>query len=216
MRAAIYNPYLDTLGGGERYTIFAALAFVKAGYRVDIEWPEAEIKQKLEKRFGIDLSEINFVADIKRGDGYDLCFWVSDGSIPNLKARKNLLHFQVPFRSVNGKNLINKMKLFRITKIICNSYFTKQIIDSEYGVDSLVIYPPVDVSKMRPKKKEDLIIYVGRFSELVQAKRQDVLISAFKKFYDAGNNSWKLIIAGGVEVGVGSFLKRLKKSKEGY
>ena len=216
MRAAIYNPYLDTLGGGERYTIFAALAFVKAGYRVDIEWPEAEIKQKLEKRFGIDLSEINFVADIKRGDGYDLCFWVSDGSIPNLKARKNLLHFQVPFRSVNGKNLINKMKLFRISKIICNSYFTKQIIDSEYGVDSLVIYPPVDVSKMRPKKKEDLIIYVGRFSELVQAKRQDVLISAFKKFYDAGNNSWKLIIAGGVEVGVGSFLKRLKKSKEGY
>lgn len=216
MKAAIYNPYLDTLGGGERYTIFAALAFSKDGYKVDIEWPDGSIKEKLEKRFGVDLSALNVVADIRRGDGYDLCFWVSDGSIPNLKARKNFLHFQVPFRNVNGATLINKMKLFRIDKIICNSYFTKNIIDPEYGVESVVIYPPVDVSKIKPRKKENLILYVGRFSELGQEKRQDVLISAFKKFFDAGNDSWKLVVAGGTEIGAGSYLAKLKKMKSGY
>lgn len=216
MRAAIYNPYLDTLGGGERYTIFAAFAFIKAGYSVDIQWPDSGIRGKLETRFGVELGEVNFVGDIKRGDGYDLCFWVSDGSIPNLKARKNILHFQVPFRNVNGGTLINKMKLFRIDKVVCNSLFTKEIIDKEYGVDSLVIYPPVDVSKIKPRKKEDLILYVGRFSELGQVKRQDMLITAFKKFFDAGNDSWKLVIAGGTEVGSASYLKRLKKMKTGY
>lgn len=216
MRAAIHNPYLDTLGGGERYTLLAALSFQKLGYRVDIEWPDESIREHLEKRFGMDLAEINFVKDINRGDGYDLCFWVSDGSVPNLLARKNLLHFQVPFQNVEGKTLINKMKLFRINEIICNSYFTKRFIDTEYGVESIVIYPPVDVEKIKVKKKENLIIYVGRFSELVQSKNQDVLITAFKKIYDAGFRDWKLILAGGVEIGVGNFLKRLKKLKEGY
>lgn len=216
MRAAIYNPYLDTLGGGERYTISAALVFAKAGYKVDVQWPNGSIKEKLEKRFGLDLSELNFVGDVKRGDGYDLCFWVSDGSVPNLRARKNLLHFQVPFQNISGKTLINRMKFFRIDKIVCNSYFTKGFIDKEYGVDSIVVYPPVDVSKIKSKKKENLILYVGRFSQLGQVKRQEMLISAFKKFYDSGLRDWKLVIAGGVEVGVGSFLKKLNKSKVGY
>lgn len=216
MKAAIYNPYLDTLGGGERYTISAALAFLKAGYRIDIQWPNKSIKEKLEKRFDLDLSEINFVSDVKRGDGYDLCFWVSDGSVPNLRARKNLLHFQVPFQNVSGRTLINKMKFFRIDKIICNSYFTKNFIDKEYGIESVVIYPPVDVSKIRSRKKENLILYVGRFSELGQSKRQDILVSAFKRFYDSGLRDWRLIIAGGAEVGVSGFIKRLKKAKEGY
>jgi len=97
MRAAIYNPYLDTLGGGERYTMGMARVLVSKGYRVDIEWKESSIKEQLEKRFGIDLSGVNVAGSINRGDGYDVCFWVSDGSIPILRARKNFLHFQVPF-----------------------------------------------------------------------------------------------------------------------
>jgi len=216
MKAAIYNPYLDTLGGGERYTIGVARVLVAKDFRVDIEWKETSIKEKLEKRFGVDLSKVNFIENINRGDGYDVCFWVSDGSIPILRARKNLLHFQVPFKDVDGKTLLNRMKFFRIDKIICNSYFTKEFIDREYGVESIVIYPPVDVEKFRPKKKEDLIFSVGRFSQLEQAKRQDVLIRAFKKFFDSGYHDWKLVLAGGTEIGVGDYVKRLRKSAKDY
>src|SRR3989304_4255609 len=165
MRAAIYNPYLDTLGGGERYTLSFAKVLSDNGWDVDVEWKDEKIKKVSETRFGMDLSKINIVQAINRGDGYDLCFWVSDGSIPTLKSRKNLLHFQVPFHNVGGNSLLNKMKLFRIDNIVCNSVFTKKVIDHEYGVESTVLYPPAPVTLVKPKRKENLIIYVGRFSK---------------------------------------------------
>jgi len=216
MKVAIYNPYLDTLGGGERYTMGVARALVAKDYRVDVEWKDISIKEKLEKRFGIDLSNVNFIENINRGDGYDVCFWVSDGSIPILRARKNFLHFQMPFQDVNGKTLLNRMKFFRINKIICNSYFTKKFIDKEYGVESIVIYPPVGVEKIKPRRKENLIVSIGRFSQLTQVKRQDILIKAFKKFFDSGFSDWKLILAGGSEVGVDDYVRKLRKSAKDY
>lgn len=216
MRAAIYNPYLDTLGGGERFTGVFAEVLSKNGYSVDLEWKDPKIKELLTSRFGINLGSINIVKDIKRGDGYDLCFWVSDGSIPMLRARKNILHFQVPFHEVNGKSLINKMKLFRINKIVCNSFFTKKIIDKEFGVESIVIYPPVNILDIKPKRKENIILFVGRFSRILQNKGQDILIKAFKKMCDDGFTGWKLILAGGIEVGVGNFIESLRNLAKGY
>ncbi|MEK7112100.1 MAG: hypothetical protein AAB875_02120, partial [Patescibacteria group bacterium] len=215
MRAAIYNPYLDTLGGGERYTMAFVSVLEELGFRVDVEWRSKNIREKLEERFGIDLTGINFVRNIKRGDGYDVCFWVSDGSIPTLRSRKNFLHFQVPFHDVNGKTLLNRMKLFRIKKIICNSNFTKTFIDKEYGVNSVVVYPPVDTDKIKPGRKENMILYVGRFSSLAQSKRQDVLIKTFKRFYEEFSD-WKMVLAGGTEVGVDGFLGKLEKLSYGY
>ena len=216
MRAAIYNPYLNTLGGGERYTLSFAKVLMDLGYEVDIEWKSPGIIKLLEDRFGMDLGGINVVPDVKRGDGYDLCFWVSDGSIPALKSRKNMLHFQVPFHDVNGKSLINKMKLFRVNQVICNSVFTKQIIDKEYGVDSVVIYPPVDTLSIKPKRKENIILSVGRFSGLLQSKNQDVLVKNFKKLVDKGLTDWKLIIAGGIEVGADGYMEDIIKMSQGY
>src|SRR5579859_3007597 len=215
MKAAIFNPYLDTLGGGERYTMAVATTLVKRGYIVDVEWKDESVQGKLEKRFGIDLTGIHFVPDIKRGDTYDVCFWVSDGSIPTLRARKNFLHFQVPFTNVSGTSLINKFKLMRINKVICNSRFTKKIIDKEYNVDSVVLHPPVAVEKFKPKKKENIILSVGRFSNLMQSKRQDILIKTFKNFYKS-NSTYKLILAGGVEVGADEYIKELEKDSKGY
>jgi len=212
MRAAIYNPYLDTLGGGERYSMAFAKALSQNGYKVDVQWRNEKIKKILEERFGMDLRGIKVVKDTKKGDGYDFYFWVSDGSIPLLRARRNFLHFQFPFTGVSGRSLLNKMKLFRIEKVICNSYFTKSFVDEEYGCESIVIYPPVDVDKFKSKRKENMILYVGRFSQLEQAKNQDILVSAFKKLFKAGYKDWKLVLAGGVEVGVDDYIEKLKES----
>lgn len=216
MKAAIYNPYLDTFGGGERYTMTVASILRDAGYEVAVEWENKSIKEQLENRFGIDLEDIEFIKDIERGENYDICFWLSDGSIPLLRARKNFLHFQIPFHGVKGKTLLNKMKLFRIAKIICNSKFTKKYIDNEYGVNSLVLYPPVDVAKFKPKRKENIILFVGRFSQLKQAKNQDVLIKVFKRLVNAGVTGWKLVLAGGVEIGAKEYLLYLQKSVGNY
>ena len=216
MKAAIYNPYLDTLGGGERYTLSFAKVLLDSGFTVDIFWPDESIREKIYERFGISLNGVRFVNDVKRGDSYDLCFWVSDGSIPTLKARKNFLHFQIPFVDVNGRSLINRMKLFRINKIICNSYFTKEFIDKEYGVESMVVYPPVPVGDIKSKRKENMILSVGRFSQLLQAKKQDVLVKVFRRLCKSGLKNWKLVLAGGVEIGTADYLKKLKEESLGF
>ncbi len=216
MRAAIYNPYWNTLGGGERYTISFAKVLADAGYSVDIEWHKKDLLKKIEIRFGLKIDGINIVPDIKKGNGYDLCFWVSDGSIPLLHSRNNILHFQVPFTNIGGDSLINRMKLFRIKNIICNSNFTKKFIDKEYRVVSSVIYPPCDVTKIKPKRKENIILAVGRFSQLLQSKHQNILIDIFKKLCKKGLNGWKLVLAGGTDVGGEQYLKDLKVMAEGY
>lgn len=216
MRAAIYNPYWDTLGGGERYTISFAKTLIDSGYSVDMEWKDVGILKKLEDRFGIKTQGINIIDNIKKGDGYDVCFWVSDGSIPLLHSRNNYLHFQVPFVGVNGDSLFNKMKLFRIKKVICNSVFTKNIIDKEYKVNSMVLYPPCDTTKIKRKRKENIILSVGRFSQLMQSKHQDILIQVFKKLYKSGWKDWRLVLAGGIDVGADKFLKDLKRKSENF
>lgn len=213
MKAAIYNPYFDTLGGGERYTVGIIKAFLNKKYKVEIQWNDESIIKKLEERFGIALEGVKVVDSVERGDGYDACFWVSDGSIPTLRSRNNILHFQVPFTKVNGKTLINKMKLFRVRHIIVNSGFTKKFIDKEYGVNSKIYYPPVSVKEFSPKRKQNIICYVGRFSSLAQKKRQDVLIDAFKEFYKS-SKEWKLVLAGGIEVG-NDMVASLKEQSKG-
>jgi len=215
MKACIFNPYLETLGGGERYTVGVINSFSKKGYKVYIEWKDESIVEKLEKRFGVSLEGVKAVESIERGDGYDACFWVSDGSIPTLRSRNNILHFQVPFTNTSGRTLMNRMKLFRIKQVVCNSEFTKNFIDREYGVNSKVVYPPVSVSQFKPGRKQNLICYIGRFSKLTQQKRQDVLIEVFKKFLKV-NKNWKLVLAGGAEVGNGDFTQKLAKMARGY
>ncbi len=215
-RASIYNPYWDTLGGGERYVATVAKVLIMNGYTVDLEWHDDSIVETLQKRFNLDLKKVKVVKNIERGRGYDVCFWVSDGSIPLLYSRKNLLHCQVPFVFRDQINLMNKMKFFRINKVICNSFFTKKYIDQSFGIDSAVVHPPIDVKQFKPKKKENMILYVGRFSKLTQSKRQDILIQSFKKLYDKNNQNWKLVLAGGVEIGVGNFLNELQKMSDGY
>lgn len=216
MRAAIYNPYLDTVGGGERYTMTVAHILKKHDWDVEVAWNNPKIVGWLEERLGTDLSGIEVVSDIDRGAGYDLVFWLSDGSIPALLAKKNVLHFQTPFHNVGGKALFNRLKFTKIHEIICNSKFTKKFIDREYGVKSKVIYPPVSVAQFKAGKKENIILSVGRFSQLQQEKRQDVLLDVFKKMHDGGLRDWRLVLAGGSDVGRTDFVDKLKSTAQGY
>ena len=55
-----------------------------------------------------------------------------------------------------------------------------------------MLYPPVTL--IQPDKKENIILSVGRFDNILHSKRQDILIEAFRKL---DVNNWKLILAGG-------------------
>ncbi|MCJ7827653.1 glycosyltransferase, partial [Patescibacteria group bacterium] len=173
-RALVIDPYLDTLGGGERYMLTAANCLAQLGFETEVWGFGKEWKPKAEEKFGLNLNDLQFVPQkIERltllhrrqlMKDYDLCFWLTDGSLPFLFAKQNILHFQVPFRGVNTKPILNKFKLKGISQVVCNSRFTKKVIDQEFGVRSVVIYPPVGVTEFQPGKKEKVILYTGRFT----------------------------------------------------
>jgi len=207
MKAGIFDPYLDTIGGGERYAMTVAEVLLKKDWQVDIFWNDDKSKQKLINRFSLDISGVNFLPYSPRVNNlfgrykiernYDFLFYFSDGSIPLMFGKKNILHFQVPFKNVLRKSLKNSLKLKTIDAVVCNSYFTKTVIDKCLEIKSLVVYPPVDVEAFMPLKKENIILAVGRFEKSLTEKRQDILIETFKKMIDNGLKSWKLVIAGG-------------------
>lgn len=239
LRAAIYDPYLDTLGGGERYCLTVAEILIKHGYSVDLFWSgNKEIIAKAKDRFSLDLDAINIVPDIfssptnltdvadnpeiiriilahpahrkmaslwqrlKTTSQYDLFFYLSDGSLPFLFSKNNLLHLQVPFNYLPSQwqKASNTLKLKLTNQIICNSKFTSRFISKLLSKKPSVLYPPVDVDRFNPDPaKENIILSVGRFDNILNAKRQDILIDIFKELLDQKKllQGWKLVLAGG-------------------
>ena len=68
-KAAIYNPYLNTLGGGERYTLsIAKVLSEELGMDVDFEWGEKSIKEKneLSNKISELQNKINSTPSIER------------------------------------------------------------------------------------------------------------------------------------------------------
>lgn len=222
-KALFYDPYIDTVGGGERYVFTLVEHLLKNDWQVDVLWNSPEVKEKLKSRFGLELQLVNFIPPsvsffdkYKLMKKYDSTFWLSDGSVPFMFSKNNILHFQVPFHDINGKSIINKVKFRNINSVVCNSEFTKGFIQEEFGIKTDVVYPPVDIAGFKPGQKENIILYVGRFSQLLQSKRQDVLVNVFKKMTDQGLKDWRLVLAGAIDIGGTEYFNNLKSSVVGY
>ena len=66
MKIGIYDPYLDTLAGGEKYMLTMAMCLAER-HNVAIFWDtdkEQEIRKKIKEKFGFDLSTISFAQNI--------------------------------------------------------------------------------------------------------------------------------------------------------
>ncbi len=226
MKAAIFDPYLDTLGGGERYCLTVAEILLSQNYQVDLFWSgAADLIQKACHRFELDLTNLNVVKTpnnlidkYQTTKNYDLIFYLGDGSVPFLFSQKNLLHVQVPFTNHFSlkDQILNQIKLKKINQIICNSRFTQNFTQAHLHTQkTIVLYPPVDVEKFSPHpQKKNWILSVGRFDNLLNTKRQDVLIDAFKML---NPTDWKLILMGGSlnQEHQNTFLKNLKNQAHG-
>lgn len=262
-KAGIYDPYLDTLGGGERYCLTVAEILLKNGYNVDIFWSgDPNILQKAQERFSLNLKRAKILPDIfeatpheierihdnnfllnliHKTDAklkikekilkifqkfnvtrkYDLFFFLSDGSNPFLFGKKNILHIQVPFlsNSLEPQPIIDPLKSLLFSKIICNSKFTSKFIKKYFHKKIDILYPPVDIAKFNnTEKKENIILSVGRFDNILNAKKQDCLIDAFSHLIKKHRlTGWKLALAGGSlqEASKNTFLQLLFKKADG-
>ncbi|MEK7502083.1 MAG: glycosyltransferase [Patescibacteria group bacterium] len=207
MKIGIYDPYLDDLGGGEKYMMKIAQCFSQNN-EVFVFWNEEEDFDDLKKRFLIDLSRVSLRNNIfsknfpiwKRlieSKRYDVIILLSDGSVPFLLSKKTYIHIQQPLPRI-GLDLKAKLKLSRISGIFCNSSYTKSFIDKSWGINTSILYPPVE---LKPKKtiKENIILHVGRFRVknvgTEDYKKQGVMIDAFKKMIKQGLRNWKFVLA---------------------
>ena len=205
-KALIVSPYLDHLGGGERYMLSLASVLESLGHAIYFAWDNLEEINQLSTMLGIELQNPQLDPTVKNlyfshnplsmyrsTRPYDVVVYLSDGSIPLLSGKHNLLHMQVPFHGVRGKSWQNQLKKRLISSVIVNSHFTKQVIDTEFGINSTVLYPPV--APLKPGQKENLILSVGRFEPSLNTKHQDVLIEAWRTL-SPQLPGWKLVLAG--------------------
>lgn len=224
-KALIYSPYFDSVGGGERYCLTVAEYLLENNWQVDIFWNDHKEIGKIGQKLDLKIEKARVlkkkVAELSRWRkliltfGYDLIFWLSDGSIPFLFGKRNILHFQQPV-NCQDNNLIcrylNRNKLKFIDLIVCNSKFTKRFIDQKYKVESIVLYPPVDTEKFFLDKKENIILSIGRFEP---TKKQDVMIEVFKRMVDEDLKDWQFVLIGSSTEG-NKFLEKIKKKIGDY
>lgn len=229
MKIAIYSPYLDTLGGGEKYMMTIAES-LSDNSSVDVLLDEnleivgsSYLKSALSKRFSLNLTKVNFIKApigknstfIKRSffiKGYDLLFYLTDGSIFYPTAKKNILHIQSPIIGQPATSAWGKMKLKGWDLIIYNSNFTKKNSQNNWPIKSDVLYPPVDVEKIAPLEKKKYILSVGRFFGFLRDKKHKVLIDAFKKIHKNKEMAdWSLHLAGSAGEGDKKYIDELKE-----
>ncbi|MBU2632435.1 glycosyltransferase family 4 protein [Patescibacteria group bacterium] len=227
MKIGIYDPYLDTLGGGERYMLTIASCLSKNN-DVSILWNSSDVLEKAISRFNLDLknvrlsenifsSKISLPQRLLKSREYDLIIFLSDGSIP-IVLSSLIIHFQFPAEWIK-LNVLTKFKLLRVGKIICNSKFTKSYIDKKLRVDSRVLYPPIGEIETSLVKKENLILTVGRLGLLETGatfKKQELLIEAFKKMCDLGLKDTRFVVAVSYKEKDQKALEKIKNLTEDY
>ncbi|MCL4418084.1 MAG: glycosyltransferase [Actinobacteria bacterium] len=232
MRIALYSPYLDTLGGGEKYMMTIAEVF-SPGNSVDVLLDKhlfslgADLlKNQLLNRFNLNLKTVNFIyAPIGKSSSsvsrafflkkYDVFFYLTDGSIFFPSAKKNILHLQSPLVG-EVKSLWRKIKLSNWDLIIYNSGFTKEYSQNHWPVKSEIIYPPVDTDKIKPLEKKKYILSVGRFFGYLKDKKHAILIKAFKDLFESKQiKGWSLHLVGSAGKGDEDYLAELEISAKG-
>lgn len=234
MNVGIFDPYLDDLGGGEKYMMAIAECLAK-DHSVTVFWDNEEDLKELAERFLINLSSIVLhknifsknVSTVERlltTRMFDAIFVLSDGSIPFVLSKKLFLHFQQPMQHLSKLSIKEKLKLWRVTSIFCNSQFTKSFIDKTFNVTSQVLYPPV---ALYPKtaKKENIILNVGRLRVknvtvrgvlIGDYKKQDTMIEVFKEMIQEGLRDWKFVLAVSVKKEDKEAFESLQESAEGF
>lgn len=229
MKIGIYDPYLDDLGGGEKYMMTIAECLSKNN-DVTVFWDNKKDLEGLLQRFTLDLSRITigknifaknveFFHRIFESRKYDAIIILSDGSIPFLLSKKTFLHIQQPVK--NGKNNLKSwLKLLRISAIFYNSEFTKSFNKNLLPQKTKIIYPPV---YLLPKQvnKQNIILHVGRFRVknvigIDDYKKQHIMIDVFKEMVDKGLKNWKFMLAVSIRSDDQEKFEEMKKRAEGY
>ncbi len=233
MKIGLYSPFLaDNIGGGERYLLMVAECLLK-DHQVDLIMPVIPkgIKEKMRRNFKLKLDNLNLVvgpfgaestsAERSRfTKNYDVFYYLTDGSFFISKAKRNIVHFMIPFNQAPG--LIQRLKLNFWPVKVAISDFAKQSLERIWKIKINYVHGAVvDTKDFLALSKKNIILHVGRFFSPKgnkHCKKQDFLVKTFKKMCDQGLSDWQLILNGPVDKGQDNFdyLNQVKKLAKGY
>jgi glycosyltransferase involved in cell wall biosynthesis len=219
-RVALYNPYLDTLGGGEKHILSILEVFAEQGYEVSIFW-DKNLTKEIKDRFAFQyIDTLKWVdkKNLKNLWSYDYFFYVTDGSYFFSSAKNNFIFCMVPDKKLYNLNLINKLKLHNY-RFISNSIFTTKWLN-KWSIDPITIPPYISDTllnqKIDFKNKEKTILSVGRFFSHLHSKNQEEIIRTFQKLKKKSGefSGCKLILVGGLKNEDQKYFDGLKKLAE--
>ncbi|MFA5136111.1 MAG: glycosyltransferase [Patescibacteria group bacterium] len=220
-KAALYNPYLDVLGGGEKHILSMMQVLENQGYELCIFWDQ-DLSQEIDTRLNLHFQNLHFIPNIFKWSSpikklhklasFDIFFYVTDGSYFFSTAKRNFVFCMVPNKNLYRMNTVNQCKTYGY-RFISNSVYTQKWLQ-EWGIDTTVIYPYVnqtlietDLSKIT---KEKIILSVGRFFPHLHSKKHEIMLDAFKIF-NKKNPDYMFILAGGLKEEDKPYFNTLKK-----
>ncbi|MBI4973525.1 glycosyltransferase [Candidatus Roizmanbacteria bacterium] len=206
--AALYDPYLDVMGGGEKHILSILQVLEKDGYEVSLFWDQ-NLSSQIKNKLNLQFSNLSFVPDIfktqspiekvKTLKDYDVFFYVTDGSYFFSGAKKNVIFCMVPNPALYKMGLMNKLKTYG-NQFVANSSYTQKLLQ-KWGIKSDIIYPYVteDLLQTKPEiVKEKIILSVGRFFGHLHTKKHEDIIKTFLTFQKT-HGDFKLILIGGLK-----------------
>lgn len=207
----LYDPYLDSMGGGERHVLSMLEVLEKeAGYEPIVFWDE-DVSARIVKTLNLNFNNLQFKPNIFKNAGtvskltslkdLDIFIYVTDGSYFFSSAKKNYVFCMVPRPDLFNNTMLNVLKTQNYS-YICNSEFTQSWLN-KFGVDAQVLHPYISneflTLPLSHGTKEKTILVVGRFFAHLHSKRQDIAIKAFLQLKRHPQFSdYKLVLAGNV------------------
>lgn len=235
---AAFTPYPLSQGGGERYLLGAALAMHSGEQRqtTAIVTPTRYSECRLNtlcRDLGLSSGILRSLA-LQQTAPAVINRYIHMGNelLPSAKGlgALNVFHCQFPFpEHVTGPDLQRRLSyLETYDVVVVNSNFTKDAYlralakISDRKQDVRVIYPGVEFVKHEAAKalspKEKIILCIGRFCPKGHAKRQDLIVSAFKKLKSRGElDGWRLVLCGNVlnDLASVAYFEALRDSAKG-
>lgn len=216
----IVDPYLDVFGGGEKHILSIGKVFEKHGYEVSLFWNDEKILTQLSETLKIDTSSFTIEKEKRKGEGYDVLLYVTDGSYFIPKAKKNYVFCMYPQKSIYESSLLNKLK-WRGWGFFANSEFTAGYISKWVGKKTGVVHPFIEdaiFDSYSPiEKKEKVILSVGRFFRHLHAKNQHLLVEAFNSLQSRHSEfaDFKLVLVGSVKKEDEEYFEEVKLLAQG-
>ncbi len=225
-KIALFDPYLDTLGGGEKHILSIIEVLAEKGYEMTVFW-DRDLKKEIKNRFQLRyVDKYKFVPNIFKKSNplktfsvlsrFDYFFYVTDGSYFASGAKNNFVFAMVPDKKLYSLNVVNRIKLLNY-KFISNSPYTTRWLNA-WGItpETITPYLTPDILEAKPVKKEKTILSVARFFPHLHSKNQSEIITAFKRLKKTNPlfEDYKLVLAGGLKEEDREYFNKLRSESK--